>query len=383
MPVRTFSPTASFGTRAEQLLAAGGIAIDGPQPWDIQVHDERVYARVLLQGTLGLGESYMDGWWDCDQLDEFICRAKHLEGPVGKGLTSRWNDLRSRWLNQQTIRRARRVAEAHYDLGNELFEATLGPTMAYTCGYWKRATTLDEAQRDKFRLICRKLGLGPGMRLLEIGCGWGELLRIAAAEFGASAVGVTHSKEQVPAIRERCQGLPVDVVLADYRELKLENEFDAVAIVGMIEHVGYRNHRALMKVVHRALKPGALFVLHTIGNRTTSLIAEAWIQKYIFPNGLTPSEQQIATATEGLFITHDMHNFGRYYDPTLMAWWRNFERNWPELKRTHPDRYDDRFFRMWRFYLLSCAGGFRAGGPQLWQFVFSKGPLREVYRSVR
>jgi cyclopropane-fatty-acyl-phospholipid synthase len=377
------APTTAFRATAEKLLAGADIIIDGPRPWDIQVHDPRFYRRVFLQGSLGLGESYMDGWWDCEQLDEFICRVKHLQDRIGKGWTGRWNDLRNRHVNHQTVRRARRVAEVHYDLGNELFEATLGPTMAYTCGYWSDASDLDDAQRRKFRLICRKLGLKEGMRLLEIGCGWGELLRIAAAEFGVSAVGVTNSLEQLPAIRERCRGLPVDIRLGDYRELALAEEFDAVAIVGMIEHVGYRNYRTLMEIVHRALRPGGLFVLHTIGNNTTNLVAEAWIQKYIFPNGLTPSERQIAAAREGLFITHDMHNFGLDYDPTLMAWLQNFERNWPTLQRDYPRSYDDRFYRMWRFYLLSCAGGFRAGGPQLWQFVFSKGPLREIYRSVR
>jgi cyclopropane-fatty-acyl-phospholipid synthase len=187
----------------------------------------------------------------------------------------------------------------------------------------------------------------------------------------------------VPAIEERCRGLPVEIVLSDYRDLAFHAEFDAVAIVGMIEHVGYRNHRTIMEVVHRVLRPGGLFLLHTIGNRTTNLIAEPWIQKYIFPNGLTPSERQIAIAREGLFNTHDFHNFGLDYDPTLLAWWHNFEAHWPELQRRYPDKYDERFYRMWRFYLLSSAGGFRAGGPQLWQYVFSKGTLGEVYRSVR
>jgi cyclopropane-fatty-acyl-phospholipid synthase len=377
------SLTARFRADAEQRLADVGITMNGPEPHDIQVHDDRLFRRVLLEGTLGLGESYMDGWWDCERVDEFICRVKHLEPVVGKGWTGVWNDVRSRLINIQTKRRARKVAEEHYDFGNELFEATLGPTMGYTCGYWRDASNGDEAQRHKFELICRKLGLREGSRLLEIGCGWGELLRTAAADFGARAVGVTNSREQVPAIEARCRGLPVEIVLSDYRDLSFRAEFDAVAVVGMIEHVGYRNHRAIMEVVHRALRPGGLFLLHTIGNRTTNLIAEPWIQKYIFPNGLTPSERQIAIAKEGLFSTQDFHNFGLDYDPTLLAWWHNFEANWDELRRRYPDKYDERFYRMWRFYLLSCAGGFRAGGPQLWQYVFSKGTPAEVYRSVR
>jgi cyclopropane-fatty-acyl-phospholipid synthase len=369
--------------RAQALLERAGVTIDGPAPYDIQVHDERVFRRVFMQGSLGLGESYMDGWWDCVALDEFICRVKRLHSVVGRGWTGTLNDVRNRIINAQTRRRARRVAERHYDFGNELFEATLGTTMGYTCGYWKNACDGDQAQRDKFALVCRKLGLQGGMRLLEIGCGWGELLRTAAADFGASVVGITNSREQVPAIEQRCRRLPVNVVLSDYRDVAFDREFDAVAIVGMIEHVGYRNYRTLMEVVHRALKPGGLFLLHTIGNTTTQSTAEPWIQKYIFPNGLTPSERQLAAASEGLFLTHDVQNFGLDYDPTLMAWWRNFEANWPALRQQYPHKYDDRFYRLWRFYLLSCAGGFRAGGPQLWQYVYSKGTLASVYRAVR
>lgn len=373
----------SYRARAQKLLSSAGITINGPQPFDIEIHNARFYRRVFLQGLLGLGESYMDGWWDCDHLDGFFYRVNQLQPAIGRGVTGSWNDVRNCIFNQQTRRRARKVAEEHYDFGNELFEATLGPTMGYTCGYWKNAENPDQAQQHKFELICRKLGLQPGMKLLEIGCGWGELLRIAAATYGVRAVGVTNSEEQVPAIEERCRALPVEVMLADYREVRLQNEFDAVAIVGMIEHVGHKNHRALMEVVHRALKPGGLFVLHTIGNNHTRLIAEPWIHRYIFPNGLTPSERQIATAKEGLFITQDFHNFGLDYDPTLMAWWGNFEANWPDLLARFPGKYDQRFYRMWRFYLLSCAGSFRAGGPQLWQYVFSKGKLPEVYRAVR
>jgi cyclopropane-fatty-acyl-phospholipid synthase len=375
--------SASFKAKAQTLLSRTGITINGSQPYDIQIHDDRFYRRVLMQGSLGLGESYMDGWWDCDQLDEFFYRVTPLQSDISRGWTDVWNRLLNKITNRQDRRGARKVAEEHYDFGNELFEATLGPTMAYTCGYWRHANSLDEAQQHKFELICRKLNLRPGMRFLEIGCGWGELLRTAAAEFGATVVGITNAQEHIAAVERRCVGLPVEVRLADYRQLDVENEFDAVAIVGMIEHVGYKNHRTIMETVQRALKPGGLFVLHTIGNNITRTIAEPWIHKYIFPNGLSPSEAQITAAKEGLFTTHDFQNFGLYYDPTLMAWWDNFEANWPELRARFPGKYDERFYRMWRFYLLSCAGAFRAGGPQLWQYVFSKGKLPEVYQAVR
>lgn len=373
----------SFQAMMRELLAGVGITLNGPEAFDPQVHDDRFYLRLMLQGSLGLGESYMDGWWACDQLDEFFRRVIRLQAQAGHGLPGWIGDMRGRFFNLQTRRRARQVADEHYNFDNRLFEVTLGPTMGYTCGYWRDTTDPDQAQRQKFDLVCRKLALQPGQRLLEIGCGWGGLLSMAAAQYGVEAVGITNSEEQLLYARCRTLHLPVEVRLADYRDLPYTEEFDAVAVVGMIEHVGHRNHRRFMAAAHRALKPGGLFLLHTIGNHVSRWVTEPWMNRYIFPNGLIPSEVQIARAREGLFVTQDLQNFGLYYDPTLMAWWRNFEEGWGQLRGKDPVKYDERFYRMWRYYLLSCAGAFRAGNLQLWQYVFSKGPRAEVYQAVR
>ncbi len=369
--------TSSSATRyVSQLLARADVKLGGTRPWDIRLLDERVPERVLALGNLGFGEAYMDGQWECDRLDEFFARVlrAHVDEQIEPARLV-FHALRARLLNRQTVRRAWKVGEHHYDIGNAFYEAMLDRRMAYTCGYWSGgAKTLDEAQEHKLDMICRKLGLRPGMTLLDIGCGWGSLMQFAAERYGVRCVGVTVSKEQAELGAERCKGLPVEFRLQDYREL--DERFDRIASVGMFEHVGPKNYRAYMEVARRCLADDGLFLLHTIGKNRRDTTPDPWIDKYIFPNGVLPTIGQIADASGGLFVTEDLHSFGADYDRTLMAWHANFERAWPRFEA----QMGERFYRMWRYYLLLCAGAFRARETQLWQWVFSKGGAAGGYR---
>ncbi len=362
--------------KAAGLLEPAGVSLDGDEPWDVQVHDERLFRRAFVQGTLGLGEAYMDGWWDVEQLDVFFERVQDAQ--VGQAFSTSLPALlmaaKSRLLNLQSHMRAFRIGEHHYDIGNELYEAMLDPTMTYSCGYWADAKDLAQAQRAKLDLACRKVGLEPGMRLLDIGCGWGGLLQHAAEHYGVEGVGLTVSKEQARLARERCDGLPVDIRLQDYRELNGgEERFDRIISIGMFEHVGPKNYEAYFETCQHLLeRPGDLMLLHTIGSRETDVNTDPWIERYIFPNSTLPSLVQITQAAEGRFDIEDVHNFGQDYDPTLMAWHANVEDAWHELAAEHPDKYDERFRRMWRYYLLSSAGTFRARRLNLWQLVLAR-----------
>ena len=370
--------TAGRKMAIEHILDGAGVGINEDRPWDIQVKNPGFYSRVLAGGSLALGESYMDGWWDCKALDQFFDRilSARLDRKVKKSLDLLWLVIRSRLSNRQRPSRAFEIGKRHYDIGNDLFSVMLDKRLNYSCGYWDRATTLDEAQEDKLDLICRKIGLAPGMKVVDIGCGWGGFIQYAAETCGADVLGITVSKEQARMARERCKGLPVRVELMDYRDL--EGTFDRIVSVGMLEHVGERNFRTYMQTLHRCLAPDGLFLLHTIGANKSVRDTDPWINKYIFPDSMLPSAKQIATATEGLFVLEDWHSFGPDYDKTLMAWHRNFIDNWDRVK----DAYGERFYRMWTYYLLSCAGSFRARRNQLWQIVLSKKGLREGYRRI-
>ena len=364
-----------FKRMALSLLEQADVVVGGSRPWDIQVHDERFYTRVLLNGSLGLGETYMEGLWDVERIDQFIHRLllQRLNYRV-QPLSARFLAASSRIANRQSRSRAGMVAEVHYDLDNDFYQAMLDDHMAYSCGYWERAETLQEAQDHKLALICRKLGLEPGMRLLDIGCGWGSLVRHAAERYGVEAVGVTISRRQAELARARCKGLPVDIRLQDYRDI--DEKFDRIASVGMFEHVGYRNYRLYMKIARRCLDDDGLFLLHTIGQMNTDFNVDPWIERYIFPNSELPSMKQIAEAVEGIFVIEDIHSFGADYDPTLMAWHDNFQRAWPAFA----DRFDERFHRMWEYYLLCCAASSRARQMQVWQFVLSPNGIPGGYR---
>lgn len=372
MPMESF-----LEKSARQTLASAQVALNGNQAWDIQVHDRRWYARVMAGGSLALGESYMDGWWDCQALDQLFYRLLRAQLDEKARTTPGrvWASLVSRLSNRQSPNRADLVAKAHYNLGNDLFAAMLDQDLNYSCAWWDNGCAdLEQAQKNKLNLICRKLMLEPGMRLLDIGCGWGGLARFAAQEYGVEVLGITVSQPQAELASQRCQGLPVEIRLQDYRSVK--GHFDRVVSVGMFEHVGYKNYRAFMCIAADCLSADGLLLLHTIGRNDSAVQADRWIATYIFPNGMLPSARQIARACEGLFVLEDWHSLGPHYDRTLMAWHHNFQQAWSRLK----DRYDERFRRMWTYYLLSCAGAFRARSIQLWQVVLSQKGLEGDYR---
>ncbi|MGM0522226.1 MAG: cyclopropane fatty acyl phospholipid synthase [Pseudomonadota bacterium] len=363
-----FDPSISSHQYVADLLAQANIEINGERPWDMQLNAPGVIENALSRGNLGLGESYMNGEWDAESLDQFFYHLMRTQLHLRVKPTQLvYHSLRVKLFNRQSAKRAWEVGEKHYDLGNEFYAAMLDQRMTYTCGYWKNATNLDEAQEAKLDLICRKLALKPGMRVLDIGCGWGSFMAYAAEYYGVECVGLTISKEQADfGKRVMKKGLPVEFRLQDYRD---ETEvFDRIVSIGMFEHVGRKNYREYMEVANRCLKEDGLFLLHTIGKNVTAMPPDPWIDKYIFPNGELPSLCQVTDAAESLFVVEDMHNFGADYDKTLMAWHDNFEANWFDFR----EQFDDEFYRMWRYYLLCCAGAFRARQIQLWQFVLSK-----------
>ena len=363
----------------EELLSSADVAINGNRACDIKVHNPALFKRILQEGSLGFGESYMDGWWDCERLDALFTRV--LQAGVDERLPKNLSDIAriayARLFNRQSRKRAWQVGKEHYDIGNDLFRAMLDPYMQYSCGYWKEADTLEQAQLAKLNMICEKLQLKPGMSLLDIGCGWGGLAQYAAENYGVTVYGVTISAEQQKLAQERCAGLDVEILLQDYRDLN--RQFDRIVSVGMFEHVGPKNYDTYFRVAARNLKPDGLFLLHTIGANQTNLHVDAWINKYIFPNGCLPSVRHIAEASEGRFVMEDWHNIGADYDRTLMAWYENFKQAWPMLS----EGYSERFERMFTYYLNACAGAFRSRDIQLWQVLFSpkgvEGGVR-VYR---
>mgnify|MGYP000679825996 CR=1 FL=1 len=365
----------------DALFLKSGIQINGNRLFDIQVHNPAFYSKILNKWSLGLGESYMDGDWDSDQIDQsiFLLLQNDLNESV-RGLARIQvlsETLRAKVFNLQSASRAFQVGEVHYDVGNDLFQKMLDPQMVYSCAYWENASDLNTAQEHKLKMICEKLELKSGEKLLEIGCGWGGLAAYAAKHYDVNVLGITISKEQQKLAQIHCKNFPVEIQLIDYRDL--QGEFDKIVSVGMFEHVGLKNYRNYFTNAYRLLKDDGLLLLHTIGSDTAVNRTDPWIDKYIFPNGQIPSPIDIAKNIDRLFLIEDWHNFGLDYDKTLMAWNYNFEKHWSEFSC----KYDQRFHRMWKYYLLSCAGYFRSRQGQLWQMVFSKRRRSEQYRSKR
>ena len=352
----------------KSALSGSGIQLDGAEPWDPQILEPKALVRVLVRGTLGGGEAYADGEWECDSLDELVFRL--LKSDIDENWDSRpglsLHAVLAKLLNRQARSLARQNVHAYYDVGNDLYEAMLGRSMAYSCGYWRSAATLDEAQDAKHDLICRKLQLRPGIRILDVGCGWGAFAKFAAQHYGAIVTGVTLSAAQAEFALQFCAGLPVEIRRQDYREMS--EQYDRIVSMGMFEFVGPANYKTYFRCMRNALTDDGLFFLQTIGGLQSASSMDRWIARSIFPNAVLPSASQIADAFEGVFVAEDWHNLGAHYDKTLMAWHANFEAAWPRFV----DRYGQRFRRIWRYYLLSSAGSFRASRNQLWQVVFSK-----------
>jgi cyclopropane-fatty-acyl-phospholipid synthase len=322
----------------------------------------------------------MDGWWDCERIDEMMHRVytaeklivDHINTPstIIKALPSKLLPHGSKW-------RSKEIGKFHYDIGNDFYEAILDPYFNYTCGYWAGgARTLEDAQIAKMDRICRKLRLQPGMKLLDIGCGWGGFAKFAAERYGVHVTGISVSEEQLKHARKLCEGLDVEVKYLDYRNL--EEKFDRITTIGMIEHVGPRYYRAFMEKVSSCLSHGGIFVLHTLGFNTSDY-KNPWLQKYIFPGGFIPSLRHIARAHDGLLTEEHIENIGYDYCKTLLCWCNNLEKNWDYIQSRNPEKYDERFFRTWRFYLLATAAGFLVGKALVWHFVFSKGWVEGGY----
>ena len=364
----------------EDILAIAGIKINGNGPTDIRINNDDFYRKAVTEGELGIGESYMDGWWDVEKLDEFICRI--LQAELNEKIQRKFSIvlrlLAIQFFNLQSKQRAFIVGEKHYDLGNDLFQNMLDKRMNYSCAYWKNANYLDEAQENKLDLICRKIDIKAGMHILDIGCGWSAFGKYAAEKYNVKVSGITVSKEQVLLGRKLCEGLPVDIQLMDYRDLN--DKYDRIISVGMFEHVGYKNYKTFFEIANKCLNDDGLFLLHTIGTNRSTDTLDLWSEKYIFPNGMLPSVTRLAKASENFFVMEDWHNFGHDYDKTLMAWFQNFNVNWDKIK----DRYSDRFYRMWKYFLLSSAGSFRSRRrSQVWQIVLSKKGIPGGYKSLR
>ncbi len=362
-----------------KLLQLAGITINGPNPWDIRINDDRIYSTLVREGSLGLGESYMAGWWDCEQVDELITRLvqTNLENHVKKNRKFLLQMMLGRFINYQNRKRALEVGRIHYDIDPDLYRRMLDAEMNYSCGYWRNARTLDEAQKAKLELSCRKLELKPGMRVLDIGCGFGAFAKYAAKNYLVEVVGITISEQQALWATENCRGYPVEIRFQDYRDVA--EQFDRVVSIGMFEHVGKKNYRDYMGAVFNNLVDGGLFLLHTIGTTSTNGGVDAWVTKYIFPNAALPVADEIPRSAAEKFIIEDWHNLGGDYIKTLKAWQRNFTHHWSTIRQ----RYDDRFFRMWNYYLSAFMGSFRARKIQIWQVVLSKNYLNKDYMPVR
>lgn len=354
-------------TIIRDLLDAAGVTVNGSQPWDITIHDDRIWDRIIRDRELGFGESYQDGWWDCPRTDMFLQRVLQLNprDHITASRTQIAQTVLATLTNRQTLSRAKENASAHYDVGNDLYERMLDPKMIYSCGYWAEAYDLEGAQTAKLDLICRKLRLEPGMKMLDIGCGWGGLAKYAAEKYGVDVLGISPAIEQVRIARQRTEGLPVRIEQLDYRSVT--GNFDRITSVGMLEHVGPRNYKSFFEACHRLLDIDGQMLHHTIGSNETKNRTDPWFDKYIFPGGVTPSLGQLSEASQGHFSTEDVHNFGPDYDRTLMAWWENIMPRWEEIPS-----YDERFRRTWSHYLLTSAAAFRVRNLQLWQIVYTR-----------
>jgi cyclopropane-fatty-acyl-phospholipid synthase len=371
-----------FGMNSKQLslhlLGLAGIEVNGKNPWDIQVHDDRLWNRIISQRELGLAEAYMDGWWDVESIDQFLTKLLEInvldKAPFSISLVG--HAVKSTVLNRQTKARAAVNAKHHYNIGNDLYARMLDKEMAYSCGYWKSAKTLDQAQIAKFDLICRKLELKPGMKLLDIGCGWGGLLRYAAKNYGIIGTGISPADNQIELARAKNGKLKIEYLQMDYRDLS--GKFDRIVSVGMMEHVGPKNLETFFDKCISLLAPDGMMLHHTIASNETKQVTDPFFDRYIFPGGVLPSLAQISKAVEKKVIIEDVHNFGPDYDKTLLAWYTNINKRWREIPN-----YDERFRRMWNYYLLSSAAGFRARHIQLLQVVFGPMTSRGAYKAVR
>jgi cyclopropane-fatty-acyl-phospholipid synthase len=363
----------------ERVLGRIDVRLDGARAWDLRVTDERFFRSALLRGSMGLGEAYMDGWWQCGDLEELSRRLL-----VG-GVEHRFRFLptyvaprvAARLVNQQSVARSRRVADEHYSMDNDLFCRFLGKYKNYSAAYFDLGagdlTDLDAAQARKLDLICRKLELKSSDHLLDVGGGWGELARYAASTYGCRVTSINISDEQIRFARDYCQGLPVEVRKCDYRDL--DGRYDKIASIAMIAHVGYKNHRTFLRKMRDHLEPEGLMLVESTGNNTSLTQMDPWVDHYFFKGALFPSMAQLTAAAEGIFAIDDWHNFAPSYPHTLRAWNANFQREWPALRA----RYQEPTRRMFEYFFLMGSGAFHARVLEYWHLLMS--PLNRRTRA--
>lgn len=377
--------TRSVPASLRSIAVAADIRFDGQRPWDLQVHDSQFFGELVRRGSLALGEGYVAGQWDCDQLDELINRLLRVRAnqplSLRGAISAAVERLRDQLINPQSLARAFRVGRQHYDIDHRVYAATLDRRLVYSCGHWQEASSLEEAQLQKLERICRKLQMQPGQRLLDVGCGWGSLAAHAAEHHGVRVTAITVSAAQYLWVREHYGHLPIQVELCDYRSLPglLRGRFERIASVGMFEHVGQRNHPCFFRCMQQLMEADGLLLLHTIGHAGPRGGTDPWIDAYVFPGGRLPSATEVCRASAPHLRLEDWENFGGDYVRTLLAWWQNFQARWPELQ----GHLGEKFYRFWRYYLLSCAGYFRSGQGQVWQLVMSRPESSRVYRSLR
>lgn len=360
------------------ILESAGIQANGTETWDPRINDQRFWNRVAMDGMLGLGDSYVDRWWDSDDIPEFFNRA--IRGRLLVWTSRSHHAILKRirdWaFNPQNPRRAVANVKAHYTERDELVLGMLGPWNAYSCAFFEDpehpAEGLAVAEARKLELICRKLSLNSSDRFLDIGCGWGSLLGYAQKHYGVKGDGITPAPNQA-AFVSRTYGLTV--YERDYR--RIDTHYDRIASVGMYEHVGPKNARTYMETVNRSLNKNGLFLLHFFGRPSADIpLLDTWTDRYIFPGAYLPTSAETHAAAEGLLEIVHQDEWGRHYDPTLCAWERNFEEY---AVREGLKERNQALYRMWRYYLLSAAGAFRSGDIALWQMVFKKRGSRRVY----
>lgn len=348
----------------------------------VRLNGSGAMLRMLYRPSLHVGEVFMDAGWELEKgdlgrfLGLLLRNEEYLEqAPLFRG--THWlTDRAGHLLNINTVKRSHRNVQHHYDIGNDLYEAFLDPDLLYSCAFFDDGiSTLEEAQQNKLETTIRRARVEPGMHVLDIGCGWGAMVR-ALARHGAQASGVTLAERQLEIAKARIPeehaGM-IDLHLQDYRDHARDNpgRYDRIVSIGMFEHVGSRHYAEYFEAVDRLLKPGGRAVIHSIVKKTDAQ-TNPWIRKYIFPGGQIPRVEDMIHAAEGAGLTlpnpphiHESRN----YAETLRHWRRRFEAAWPRLDH---GRYDDRFRRMWLFYLAGSEASFDALGSEVAQVVVEK-----------
>lgn len=327
--------------------------------------------------SIALGEAYMDG--DLDIKENLYDALDHFLGQMGKFSTDE-HTLKKLLHTSVSKKNQKKEVVTHYDIGNDFYRLWLDETMSYSCAYFKSSSdSLYEAQKNKVEHILQKLYLEEGMTLLDIGCGWGFLLIEAAKKYKIRGTGITLSREQYKAFKQKIQEESLEnyltVELADYRDLpKMGKQFDRVVSIGMVEHVGRENYQLFNDCINKVLKDGGLYLLHYI-SALKEYPGDAWIKKYIFPGGVIPSlREMLYCAAEDNFHTIDVENLRLHYNRTLLCWEKNFKDHINEVRKM----FDERFVRMWDLYLSACAATFHNGIIDVHQILFSKGINNEL-----